>query len=178
MAKVSFTNLKIKTKTDVKTFKIGETEVEVLQYLPIKDKYDLIMSALQGAEEDGYYNALKVDMLFHLYIVYLYTNITFTDKQKEDETKLYDILASNGVINSVIENMDENEYTYLVNYIDTIQNDKVEYNISNKAVMDKLIDDLPKNAEAAMQIVNSFDKEKYAEVVSFAKSANGGRPIK
>ena len=32
MAKVSFSNMKLKTDTSVKTFKVGENEVEVLQY--------------------------------------------------------------------------------------------------------------------------------------------------
>ena len=96
--KVSYAKLNLKVNKDIKTFKINEQEVEVLQYLPFEDKYDLVMITLQKAEEDGIYNELKLDMYFHLYLVYMYTNISFTEKQKEDELKLYDTLKSNGII--------------------------------------------------------------------------------
>ena len=91
MAKIPFTNLKLKFDASVKTFKIGDYDVEVLQYLPIADKYDLIMITLQQAEEGNIYNPLKLEMYFNLYLVFLYTNINFTERQKEDLYKLYDI---------------------------------------------------------------------------------------
>ena len=80
MAKVSYANLKLKVNTDVKTFKVGDAEVEVLQYLPYQDKYDLVMLTLQNAEEKGIYNPIKLDRYFNLYLVYMYTNINFTEK--------------------------------------------------------------------------------------------------
>jgi hypothetical protein len=45
------------------------------------------------------------------------------------------------------------------------------------ATINKLINDLPKNAEAAAKIVENFDPQKYKEVVDFARYANGGRDI-
>ena len=90
--KVSYANLKLKTKDEIKTFNFNNTEIEVKQYLPIEDKYDLVMITLQKAEENGIYNALKLDMYFHLHLVYMYTNLSFTEKQKENEMKIYDTL--------------------------------------------------------------------------------------
>ena len=40
----------------------------------------------------------------------MYSNITFTEKQKENPLKLYDTLKSNGIIDKVILAMDEEEY--------------------------------------------------------------------
>jgi len=45
--KVSYANMKLKVNTQVKTFKFGGQDIEVLQYLPAKDKYDLLMITLQ-----------------------------------------------------------------------------------------------------------------------------------
>ena len=90
MAKVSYANLKLKIDTSVETFDFQGQTIEVLQYLPIEDKYDLVMVALQNAEENGIYNPVKLDMYFHLYIMYMYTNLSFTEKQKFNEQKLYD----------------------------------------------------------------------------------------
>ena len=79
--KVSYANLKLKVDTSVDTFDFNNQTIEVLKYLPIEDKYDLIMITLQKAEEDGIYNDIKLDMYFHLNLVYMYTNLSFTETQ-------------------------------------------------------------------------------------------------
>lgn len=178
MTKISYANMKLKTKTDTSTVKSGDVELEILQYLPINDKYDLIMMTLQAAYENGIYNALKLDTFFHLYLVYMYSNINFTEKQKEDETKLYDALKSNGIIDTVVSTIPEDEYNDLLNFMEQIIADEMMYRTSASALLQSVIHDLPKQAEAAMKIVDNFDKEKFQNVVDFAKAANGGRDIK
>lgn len=116
-------------------------------------------------------------MYFHLHIVYMYTNLTFTDKQREDEMKLYDLLQSSGLLNKIIENMNEEEYEDLWNKIEEYMSDELKYTTTAAAVIKSVITDLPTQAQAAMDIVNSFDKDKFQEVVDFAKAANGGREI-
>ena len=177
MANASFHKMKIKINNEVKKFSFEGEEVEVKQYLPISDKYDLIMVALQKAEENGIYNSLLLDTYLHLNIVYLYTNISFTDNQKADELKLYDLLNSSGLMDLVIDNMPEYDYEDLLSYVKQIQEDILTYRNTAGAVLQSVIQDLPKNAQAAMDIVNNFDKNKFQEVVDFATAANGGRNI-
>jgi len=50
--------------------------------------------------------------------------------------------------------------------------------MSVAAIVQSLINDLPANAEAAAKIVESFDMNKYKQVIDFATYANGGRNIK
>lgn len=177
MAKVSYTNLKLKTNTSVKTFKCGDNDIEVLQYLPFENKYDLVMITLQNAEEDNIYNPMKIDMYFHLFLIMMYTNINFTDKQKEDLPKLYDALESNNIINQVVDLIPETEYNQLLSDMTDIMNRKLEARRSVGAIISKFITDLPEQAEAMQSILNNFDSNKYQEVVNFAKAANGGRDI-
>ena len=177
MAKVSFTNFKLKVNENVEKFTIGDVEVEVLQYLPIADKYDLIMIALQNAEEDGIYNPLKLDMYLNLYLVFMYTNINFTDKQKEDLNKLYDILESNGIIDQVINLIPENEYNSILENMNEIIVSREGNKKTISGIISNLITELPKQAQNAASILESFDKEKFQEVIEFAKAANGGRDI-
>jgi hypothetical protein len=42
-------------------------------------------------------------------IVEYYTNITFTEKQKEDPAKLYDLLVSNSLLELILNNIPEEE---------------------------------------------------------------------
>jgi hypothetical protein len=172
MAKVSFTNLKLKINSEVKEIKYNDVAIEIKQYLPIEEKIDLIQIALQNAEENGIYNDIRLDMYFHLYLVYLYTNLNFTDKQKEDEYKLFDILESNGLIDAVIGAIPESEYDRLLRYIEVFKHDILTYKNTAGAVLQTVIQDLPKNAAAAAEIVNSFDPEKYQSVQDMIAMAN------
>lgn len=174
---MKYTDLNLKINTNYSITQIGNKEVKVAQYLPISDKIDLIQIALQKSLENGIYNDLKLDMYFNLYIIYMYTDLEFTDEEKADEFKLYDELQSNDVILNVIGAMDENEYNSLLNYLQTIEHSYSIYNRSTASILNAFIQDMPKNAAAAANIVDNFDAKKYQQVIDFAKAANGNRPI-
>lgn len=178
MAKVSYANMKLKMNESTKEVQLGENKIEVKQYLPIEEKYSFLNIVLQNSLENDIYHPVKVDMYFHLYLVYLYTNINFTDKQKEDESKLFDVLLTNGVIGSVIANLPKDEYDVLVSLLNQMIEKNEKYKTTFAGVVGRFINDLPAQADAAMKIVENFDPNKFQEVIAFAQAANGGRPIK
>ena len=176
--KVSYANMKLKVNTDVNTFDFHGQTIEVLKYLPARDKYDLLMITLQKAQNaDGTYNDFLLNLYFELNLVYMYTNISFTEKQREDEFKLYDTLKSNGFYEKFFQVINEDEYNELFEQLNAIKNASFKNKRSVAAIISGLIDDLPANAEAAAKIVESFDPEQYKAVVDFARYANGGRDI-
>lgn len=170
-------NLKKDYLTNTSILKIGEQQIEVKQYLPIADKNDLIEIALQKAEQNGTYNEILLDVYFHLNLVYLYTNIEFSDEDREDEMQLYDILESNHVIDDVIACLMDGEYDNLKDLLVTMLNRKLKYENSAAAVFRRFVTDLPAAAATASEIVENFDREKYSSVLDFATAANGGRSI-
>ena len=175
--KVSYANMKLKTNTSVKTFDFGGQKVEVLQYLPAQDKYDLLMITLQKSLEDNIYNEFKLNLYFELHLVYMYTNISFTEKQREDEFKLYDTLKSNGFYEKFFQVINEDEYNELFEQLNAIKNASFKNKRSVAGLIGEFINDLPANAEAAAKIVESFDPNQFKAVVDFARYANGGRDI-
>jgi len=177
MAKVSYTSLKLKTNNEVKEIEFNGQKIEVLQYLPIEDKYDLIEITLQKAKENSIFNPVKLDIYFNLNLIYLYTNISFTDKQKEDELKLYDNLMSTGLLDKIIEVIPEEEYNYLCDQIDNLAEDIMNFDNSTAGILRELTEDLPTQAAKVKEIVDTFDPNKYQAVLDFAKAANGGRDI-
>ena len=116
MAKVPFTKLKCKINTDEIPVQIGEETIAVKQYLPIQEKLELIGKVVMQAHEqdENYSNPVKAGVYRDLEVIFAYTNISFTDKQKEDLPKLYDMLYSSGIISEVLKNIPENEYTEIV----------------------------------------------------------------
>ena len=115
MAKPTFAKMALKINTETKTVKIGEQEIEVKQYLPINDKLILISNVLNNAADDNNFsNPIKLDVFTSLEIIFTYTNLSFTDKQKEDLVKLYDILESNDIFNQIIAVIPKEEYDCII----------------------------------------------------------------
>ena len=125
MAKVAYSKLKLKTKDDIKLVQLNdEITIEVKQYLPIQEKLALIGRVAEYAhmEDANYSNPVKAAVFRDVVVVESYTNLAFTDKQKEDLAKLYDQLYSNEIINTVIEAIPANEYDMIVKGVkDTIE---------------------------------------------------------
>lgn len=116
MAKVSFTKLGLKKNEEVGILHINEQDIEVKQYLPINEKLELISSVINSAaDENNFSNPVKENVFLTLEILYHYTNINFTDKQKEDPTKLYDLVVSSGLADKVTDLIPEEELDEVIN---------------------------------------------------------------
>ena len=142
MAKVSFTKLGLKKKEEIKNITINDQVIEVKQYLPISDKINIITNVIEkSADDNNFANPVKVEVFANLEIMYAYTNISFTDKQKEDPTKLYDLLEENGVIAEVIAAIPENEYALLLGWIDETIEAFYTYRNSVMGIMEQISED-------------------------------------
>lgn len=175
MNKITYSSLKLKTNTE--TNKIEGTDIEILKYLPVEEKHSLINIALQSAREGAIFNQVKLNAYFHIYLVMMYSNISFTDKQKEEPLKLYDALKSNGLLDKIILAMEEEEYNTLLNNLNQQEEDIYKYKNTIGGVLSELIEQLPARADELGNIINNFNPEKFKQVLDFAKAANGGRII-
>ena len=123
MAKVSLTKLGLKVNQDIKTIEFNAQTIEVKQYLPVNDKLELISNIINLAhDENNFSNPVKVQVFTAIEMVEKYTNISLTEKQKENPAKLYDLLSGNGLIDKIINAIPQAEYDVLVKGIyDTIE---------------------------------------------------------
>lgn len=142
MAKISYTKLGINKEelNKVQTVEYNDQTIEVKQYLPIAEKSELITRVLNNSvdENTGYYNLLKLDMNLGLEIVYAYSNISFTEKQKEDPMKLYDMLNASKVLNLIIGLVPDGEFYYLNKTTHEMANNIVTYRNSAMGIMEAI----------------------------------------
>ena len=111
-------------------------------------------------------------------------NETKNDDEKNDNNeKKSDVMeeenpdyhASGG--ESDVSDNPADEYNALVEYLnDTIEN-KINVSGNIGLVVDRLLKELPVNAENAAAIIKEFDPEQFQNVIQFAQAANGNRPI-
>jgi hypothetical protein len=169
-------NLKINTNTKVVSIQPG-VDIEVLQYLPIEDKDSIVSVALQNADENGTYNLFKIDMFFNMYIVYMYSNLEFTNEEKIDPTLLYNTLKSNGILDAIVRSIPEEEYGYLFSKLTATLEQHEKYRSTIASVLNSFVENLPINANAAKDIIEKFNPEDFTNVMNFVNAANGGRPL-
>ena len=142
MAKIAFSKLKLVKKDDIKTITINDIEIEVKQYLPVSEKIDIVTNVLNNSQsENNFANPIHVEVYSNLEIIYAYTNLNFTDKQKETPDKLYDLLEQNGVINAVIEAIPQLEYELLIDWIKETIESYYTYRNSALGILDQISTD-------------------------------------
>ena len=122
MAKLPFTKLNLKINEEVKTIEFNEQTIEIKQYLSVDEKLKIIEKVLNNsADDNNFANPVKVFVYTAIEIINYYTNITFTEKQRENVNKLYDVIISSGLYEAIYTNIPRDEYNDLLGDIkDTI----------------------------------------------------------
>jgi hypothetical protein len=147
MAKVPFSKLQACVNGSDCTLnycnKAGEEiKYEVKHYLPFAEKLDLVSRVInQSIDDNGFYNPMRVKLYMTLEVVYAYTNLSFTDKMKDDPFKLYDILVSTGIFTDIINAINENDWKEIQDNVWSTIKNIYEYRNSMMGIMEAISSD-------------------------------------
>lgn len=142
MAKVPFT--KLYTKESLGQFSafewLGEI-IEVKQYLPIEDKLQILEMIVNNClKEDLIINPLEVSSNLETLLVIYYTNISFTEIQKEKNAlKTYNILKEIGLIDKVKQYIPEQELQFLEESVNKIIDNMIRHLTSLPTIIENTI---------------------------------------
>ena len=143
MAKLGFAKFGLKPNSEIKIIEFNGQEIEIKQYLPIEEKLELITNVINlSTDEKGIFtNPIKIKVYMALEIVEKYTNINFTEKQKENPTKLYDLMSGNGLVKIIIDALPDIEYDEILNGIEESVKAFDNYRNSIMNILDSLSKD-------------------------------------
>ena len=142
MAKIGFTKLGLKPNNKIINIEFNEQNIEVKQYLPVEEKLELITNVLElSHDSNNFSNPVKVSVYTTLEIIEKYTNVNFTEKQKENPTKLYDLLVGNGFAAAVINAIPELEYNEILTSIKQTIKSVYKYQNSVLGILDTISQD-------------------------------------
>ena len=172
MAKVNFTKLNKIKSLPVKEISIDDQKVLVEQYLPLEEKVNLITSVIEqsGNGEEGFFNIIKLDAYYIIEMLKAYTNISFTEKQLEDTTKLYDAIRLNDVWAAVEDAIPESEREYIWNNTLAMAREVTTYNNSVLGVLKAISSD---REALNFDITELVDKIKDPEALATLKGLLG-----
>lgn len=142
MAKIGLTKLGLTKNVEIEIVEWNEQKIEVKQYLPIEDKLKLISNIVNlSVDDNGYYNPAKIYIYTILEVLDSYTNINFTEKQKEDTAKTYDLIVSSGLSAKIFEALNPYEYQQLQSWIKELINSIYQYKNSLVGMMEIIKED-------------------------------------
>lgn len=143
MAKVSFNKLNKIKSLPVVEISIDDQKVLVEQYLPLEEKVNLITSVIEqsGNGEEGFFNIVKLEAYYIIEMIRAYTNISFTEKQLEDTTKLYDAIRLNDIWAAVADAIPGAEREYIWSNIMALAREITTYNNSVLGVLKAISSD-------------------------------------
>lgn len=161
MAKVTFTKLAISKTFPTETITWNDQEIEVKKYLPIEDKIKIVEKVLnESVDDNGYYNVIRLDVYTVVEAMLAYTNITVTEKQREDTLKLYDAFISSGLYNNVFQNIAFNDFCDLEDFIKVSIDNIYKYRNSAAGIMEAIsrdYSDLELDAEKIKSDIANLD---------------------
>ena len=139
MAKLAFSKLGLKNNNQVVNINYNEQTIEVKQYISVNDKLKLISEVINNTiDEHSFCNPVKVQVYLALGILDYYTNISFTEKQREDPVKLYDNFQSTKLLHQICNAIPEEELTELTNGMWDSINSIYTYNNSAMGVIENI----------------------------------------
>ena len=142
MPKIGFTKLGLKSNNEIQSIEFNGQTIEVKQYLPVEEKLELITNVLElSHDSNNFSNPVKVSVYTTLEIIEKYTNVNFTEKQKENPTKLYDLLVGNGFAAAVIKVIPEPEYNEILTSIKQTIKSVYKYQNSVLGILDSISQD-------------------------------------
>ena len=141
--KIGLTKLGLKKNTNLISLEWGDQVIQIKEYLPIEDKISVIERIVnQSLDDNNFANPARIQINTVLEIIFAYTNINFTDKQKEDRLGLYDLLVSSGLWYQIKDKLEEvGELKIIVNTSRAVIDEVYKYKDSALGILQAVSED-------------------------------------
>lgn len=168
-----FSDIDTKYKKEFKTFTWREKEIKISQYLPIDEKIALIDIALQKSMYNGMVHPLQLKKYYELGLVYMYSDIVFSEKDRADEAKIYDELCASGLLDEILKRIAPKEIQTCAEMLKETKLAIEKHKVSAVGIIETLIqvlnDEIPNIMEQLSQLTPEQAK---ATLETIIKSSN------
>ena len=154
-----------KYKKTFKTITWREKEIKISDYLPIDEKIALIDIALQKSMYNGMVHPLQLKKYYELGLVYMYSDIIFSEEDRADEAKIYDEIYASGLLNEIIKNIPAKEMQILAEMLKETKIAIEKHKVSAVGIIETLIQTLTEEIPNIMDQINQLSPEKAAKLL-------------
>lgn len=174
--KVGLTKLGLKKEQSVSIIEWNGQEIEILNYLPIQEKLDLISRIVNASLDDNNFaNPARLNIFTIMEILYTYTNINFTAKQRENFLDTYDLFVSSGLWHKIFEVLKERgEYDYIQYTTTDVINEIYKYRDSALGILEAIQTDYKNLDLDANEIQEKIANKENVEFLKTVLDKLGG----
>lgn len=142
MAKIPFTKLGLTKDSEINHVFWNDQDIEVKTYLPSIEKLELCSRIINESVDDhNFYNPGRVAIYQAIEIISAYTNIKFTDAQKEDPCKLFDLFRVSGLMTKIYNAIPEDEIQAIGSIVECTIDNIYKYKNSVLGILDTISTD-------------------------------------
>lgn len=163
-----FKDLDVKINKTYKTINFKGQDIKIAEYLPVDEKIALIDIALQKSMYNGMVHPLRLKKYYELGLVYMYSDIIFTEEDKADEAKIYDELYTSGLLNEIIKNINGKEIILLKEMLNDTKNAYSKYISSAAGMVDILLESLSTRIPALQESLSNLSPETLMQLGEIA----------
>lgn len=144
----------------VKEIVIGNEKISVKQYLPSKDKIDLIDGVVDLLAQRGdlVTNPAYANSIFNGYLIMYYSDLEFDFVDSGVAIEVYDYFESNGYLETFVAAIPKTEYSSLFDFISESIVEFNKYRQSASLVADRFILALPDLMERIRDISENIKR--------------------
>ena len=164
---INYNSLNLSKDLGIKdiTLSNGAT-IKVHSYLDSFDKDTLLRLTLQESLENNTYNPFALEVNFFVNVVAYYTDITFTAEELSDKWKIFDELATSGVLNEILASIPKKELDELNEQLEKSVEIFMTYNGTTLALLNNITSAIPVIAEEIQKIADSFSPELIEKITA------------
>lgn len=144
-------------------------DIKIAQYLPIDEKIALIDIALQKSMYNGMIHPLQLKKYYELGLVYMYSDIVFSEEDRTDEAVIYDKLHVTGLMDEIIKNITPKEIQTCANMLAETKIAIEKHKVSAVGIIETLIDTFSNEIPNIIDQINQLSPEKAAELYGIIK---------
>ena len=167
-----FSDIDTKYKKEFKTFTWRDKEIKISQYLPIDEKIALIDIALQKSMYNGMIHPLQLKKYYELGLVYMYSDIVFSEKDRADEAQIYDDLWASGLLDEIIKRIAPREIQTCAEMLKETKIAIEKYKVSAVGIVETLINVIEEEVPHIMDTVNNLAPEDVQQLLQVISSKN------
>lgn len=155
-----YTDIDTKHNKDYKTIQWRGRDIKILEYLPIDEKIALIDITLQKSMYNGMVHPFQLKKYYELGLVYMYTDIIFSEQDRADEATIYDRLYASGLLNEIIKNIPAKEIQICAEMLKDTKFAIEKHKVSAVGIIETLINILSEEVPNIMKQLEQLTPEQ------------------
>lgn len=160
-----FKDLDVKMNKTYKTINFKGQDIKIAEYLPVDEKIALIDIALQKSMYNGMVHPLQLKKYYELGLVYMYSDIIFSEEDRADEAKIYDEVYASGLLNEIIKNIPAKEIQILAEMLKETKIAIEKHKVSAVGIIETIIQTLTEEIPNIMDQINQLSPEKASKLL-------------